>query len=50
MEEKQATEVLGDAIADDGLYSLGWYLGWTTGDETAILDGIFTAEEIEAVA
>lgn len=32
------------------LYSGGWYLSVDTGDETATLDGEFTADDLEAIA
>lgn len=35
---------------DGGLYDLGWYLGWTPGDEEAVLDGRFSAAELRAIA
>ncbi len=37
-------------MPDGGLYSLGWYLGWTKGDPEANLDGGFTAEELRWIA
>lgn len=33
-----------------GLYSLGWYLAYTDGQEHATLDGTFTARDLEAIA
>ena len=33
-----------------GLYKLGWYLCWNPKDERARLDGLFSADELEAVA
>ena len=33
-----------------GLYSLGWYLHWNVGSNTATLDGEFTADDLEAIA
>lgn len=40
-----------DVIKEDGsLYSLGWYLCWHRGMNTANLDGPFTAEELRAIA
>jgi len=42
---------LADCITPDGgLYSLGWYLGWTPGDERAVLDGEFTAKDLIDIA
>lgn len=35
---------------DGGLYNLGWYLGWNVGSDTATLDGVFTADDLEAIA
>ncbi len=35
---------------DGGLYDLGWYLAWTPGDETATLDGAFTAQQLRDIA
>ncbi len=35
---------------DGGLYDLGWYLSWNVGDDTATLDGIFSADDLEAIA
>lgn len=35
---------------DGGLYSVGWYLRWDVGDDIALLDGQFTAEDLEAIA
>ena len=40
-----------DAIQPDGgLYSLGWYLGWSVGDTVAMLDGEFTAAQLRSIA
>ena len=50
MDEEKARKLLGDSIKEDGLYSLGWYLGWTHGDADATLDGSFTADDLEAIA
>lgn len=36
--------------ADGSLYDLGWYLSWERGDKHAVLDGDFTADELEAIA
>lgn len=33
-----------------GLYSPGWYLAWDVGNEKAILDGEFSADDLEAIA
>lgn len=36
---------------DGGLYDLGWYLSYTPGsNDTATLDGYFTADDLEAIA
>jgi len=50
MEEDEVRELLNGAIAHNGLYSLGWYLGWSYGDDEATLDGEFTADDLEAIA
>lgn len=50
MDEKTARNLLGDAIHPEGLYNLGWYLGWERGADYATLDGQFTAEDLEAIA
>lgn len=34
---------------DGGLYGLGAYIAWTPGDNSVVLDGDFTAEEILAI-
>lgn len=35
---------------ETGLYSLGWYLAWNEGDREVVLDGKFSADELEAIA
>jgi len=51
MKESEAKEILSDEIQSDGsLYSLGWYLCWNAGDDKAVLDGDFTADDLEAIA
>lgn len=51
MTYEEAKEVLKDAIADNGgLFNLGWYLHWGKGQENAVLDGDFDADELEAIA
>lgn len=51
MTEQEAKEILGNAISDDnGLTSLGWYIGWNPWQTSACLDGDFTAEDLEAIA
>lgn len=62
MDEELAREILGDMCdvlgnradptikADGGLYSLSAYLSWDIGDRQAIIDGEFTADELEAIA
>jgi hypothetical protein len=42
--------IAGALQPDGGLYSLGWYLGWSVGDKTATLDGEFDPEELRAIA
>ena len=52
MTEEQVRNILKPDVieANGGLYSLGWYLGWTPGSKDATLDGLFTADELEAIA
>jgi len=53
MNEQRAKEILSqrNAIPDEGgLWNLGWYLEWNSGDKEAVLDGEFEAEELEAIA
>lgn len=53
MDGERATEILRErrAISEDGgLYNLGWYLGWNPHRPEAVLDGDFTADELEAIA
>lgn len=52
MDEKTAKEIIGNETIsiDGGLYNLGGYLGWTPGDDEAVLDGHFTADQLEAIA
>jgi len=50
MNKERAIEILRDAIEDNGLFCLGWYLAYTNGDDKAVLDGRFTAEDLEAIA
>lgn len=50
MTEEKARKILKDSIGDDnGLYSLGKYLYWQTGYDTATLDASFSVEELEAI-
>lgn len=37
-------------LEDGGLSSGGWYLSWPTGECSATLDGIFGADELQAIA
>jgi len=51
MNKEEATRILGDTIRpDNSLYDLSCYINWDIGDEKATLDGIFNAEELEAIA
>ena len=50
MTEDEARTILEREITDDGLFSIGWYLSWTKGNNEATLDGRFTAESLEAIA
>ena len=47
----EAKALLGDTVQSDGrLYDQGWYCRFTPGDRTAILDGDFDADDLEAIA
>ena len=51
MKEKRAREILGEWIEpSDDLYDLHQYLNWEIGDSNATLDGLFNADELEAIA
>jgi hypothetical protein len=51
MDEHKARELLGKGIQEDGsLYNLSKYMCWNKGEEVAVLDGEFTADELEAIA
>lgn len=51
MTEATATTILSDSITPDGLlHNIGWYLSWKPGAAAAILDGQFTADDLEAIA
>ncbi len=54
MDEQKAREILEGVIIteDDNLYSLGvWYLWWAHDrKEEAVLDGQYTADQLEAIA
>lgn len=55
MTEPRAREILGPALRDSGvlsesIYSPFAYAHWEPGDAKAILDGGFTADELEAIA
>ena len=47
---EEAKDILGDSVEADGLFDLGWYLGYTNGDDEAVLDGSFTAQQLRAIA
>lgn len=48
---EQSYAILKDFIQDNGvLFDVRKYLSWYVGDETATLDGSFTADELEAIA
>lgn len=50
MNLEKVKQILGDDVVKDaGLYSLGGYIGWTVGDKEIVLDGEFTADELEAI-
>lgn len=49
--EIAAKRVLRDWIRpDNGLYNLYCYINWDIGDKDATLDGLFNAEQLEAIA
>jgi len=50
MTEDEAREILEGAITENGLYNVGWYLGWDNSRDHATLDGEFSAEDLEAIA
>lgn len=47
---EEAKEILKDEVKEDGLYNLGWYLGYVNGNATATLDGEFDADSLEAIS
>jgi hypothetical protein len=47
--EKHLTK-MGAVSEDGGLYNLGWYLGWSPGDDEVTLDGKFTVKDLLAIA
>lgn len=51
MTEQEAREILGEMIQPDGgLKDYGEYLAWNVGESSAVLDGTFGAEKLEAIA
>lgn len=48
--DKDKYPLIAGAIKQDGLYDLGWYLGYTNGDKEATLDGKFTARDLQEIA
>ena len=51
MDKNKARKILaGTILANGDLDSLDWYLSWEVGEENATLDGVFNAEELEAIA
>lgn len=50
MTNQEALTLLGNSVTETGLYDLGWYLCANKGDSAATLDGIFTADQLEAIA
>jgi hypothetical protein len=48
---EEATAHLKSFVTDDGgLFSLGWYLAWSSDRKEATLDGRFEADDLEAIA
>jgi len=51
MDKIHAKKILEEAImADNSLHALDWYLRWNLNDKDVVLDGQFTADELEAIA
>jgi len=51
MNEELANSALRDEIDEHGnLYALRWYLSWKKGDRHAVLNGKFSAKDLEAIA
>jgi hypothetical protein len=52
MTREEAKQVLGAMVQSDGslMAVRGHYVHWLPGDPTAILDDVFTADELEAIA
>lgn len=51
MHEQAARDVLANAIRpDDSLHNMDWYIDWSPGQDTARIDGIFSAHTLQAVA
>jgi hypothetical protein len=51
MNEEKAREILGPDIGADGsLFGGENYLHWSPGEQSATLDGSFTADDLEAIA
>lgn len=48
--DREKYPLIAGAIKTDGLYDLGWYLGYTNGNHTATLDGEFTARDLQEIA
>lgn len=47
----EAKAYLGDTVTHAGnLYELGWYLAWNKTEGFAVLDGEFSADDLEAIA
>lgn len=52
MDIEEANRILKDKIRrkDNSLYCVNPYLSWSPDDDVAIIDGEFTADELEAIA
>ena len=51
MDEKKARQILQEWIRPDNtLFDLHQYLSWSVGSVDAVLDGPFSADELEAIA
>lgn len=48
--DREKYPLIAGAIKEDGLYDIGWYLGYTNGEISATLDGKFTARDLQEIA
>jgi hypothetical protein len=52
MDEQKAKEILADSINEDGSLERyhDYYIKWELGDESVLIDGNLSIEELEAIA